>query len=173
MRVNPAKLQFATFVLAVVGVGISTIFIVAAWGFLRQAVLTVQPGPAVAVRLLDRPASEPHCPGQYITYGVVLDPIRHPIAVRLAVTMWSEDEQRTAVVEHLGKERVVLYTEDETVETVDRFFIPRKDRNGRPVKPGTYELRMGAVVEGAAPAIVALPFTILPSCPIYKGDPDA
>lgn len=165
MRLDLNKMILAIFILAILGVGISVSFIIAAWGFLTKAVIETQPSPALQVDLLERPATEPHCPGEYVNYGVVIKPLRWPVAARLVVTLYNLNEGNTAVPQVLGDERVVVYTSPARVTAIDRYFVPtHSPRSGKPITPGDYEIRFAAVVEGASPSVASLPFVIPPNC---------
>jgi hypothetical protein len=164
MKVTSERIQLAILALAVIGVGISIMFIVFAYDFMRRAVISTEPSQAVRVTLVRSPESGPYCPGEYVNFGVRIKPLRWPIATRVAVTLWDRDKERTAVTEKLGGERVLIYTDGSTVTTVDSFYIPRLDRAGDPMAPGRYEVRLAAIVEGASAAVVTMPFVIPGSC---------
>lgn len=164
MKVSLERMLLAILLLAVIGVGTVFILAGAAWNFLHKTTIGTSPTPAILLELEREFEDLPYCPGEWIDFGVNIDPLRLPLVGRVVTTLWDRDHNRTAIGQKFGEERVFIYRNGESVHTPDRYYVPYTDRYGDPILPGQYEIRMGIVAEGASPAVVGLPFTIPKTC---------
>lgn len=164
MKLTIDKILLVILVLAITGVG--SIFIIAGgvWNFLHNTVIRTEPTSAILLELEQEFEDLPYCPGEWIEFGVNIDPLRLPFVGRVIVTLWDRDNNRTAIGQKFGEEQVFIYRNGESIHNPDRYYVPYIDRFGDPILAGQYEIRMGIVAEGASPAVVGLPFTIPNTC---------
>lgn len=164
MKFSLERMLLVIMVLAVIGVG--SVFILAggAWSFLNKAVIGTEPTPGLLLTLEQNYEDLPYCPGEWIEFGVNVDPLRLPFVGHVVTTLWDRDNSRTAVADERGGQEDVIYQSGEFVQNPDSYYVPHTDRFGDPIAPGRYEIRMGIVSEGASPAVVGLPFTIPTTC---------
>ncbi len=164
MKFSLERMLLAILILAIISVG--SLFIIAggAWSFLHKAVIRTEPTPALLLELERNSENLPYCPGDWIQFDVEIDPLRLPFIGYVVMTLWDSDNNRTAVTQQRAGQQSFIYRSGEFIHNPDRYYVPDTDRFGDPLLPGQYEIRMGFVVEGAAPAVVGLPFTIPSTC---------
>lgn len=164
MKLSLERILLVIMVLAVIGVG--SVFILAggAWNFLHNTVIGTEPTPAILLNLDRDPEDLPYCPGEWIEFGLDIDPLRLPFIGHTVITLWDRDHTRTAVANKRSQQEDVIYRSGEAIRYSDRYYVPYTDRFGDPILSGRYEIRVGLVAEGASPAVVGLPFTIPTTC---------
>lgn len=164
MKFSLERMLLAILLLAIISVG--SLFIIAggAWNFLHKAVIRTEPTPAILLELEQDPEDLPYCPGEWIEFGVKIDPLRLPFVGHVVMTLWDRDHNRTAVAQDRDEEQDFIYRNGESISNPYRYYVPDMDRFGAPIASGRYEIRVGIIAEGAAPAVVGLPFTIPTTC---------
>lgn len=164
MKVSLERILLTILILAVIGVGTVFILAGATWNFLHKATIGTEPTPAILLKLEREFEDLPYCPGEWIEFGMDIDPLRLPFIGHAVMTLWDRDHTRTAIAHKRSEQEDVIYRNGEAIRIPGRFYVPYTDRYGDPILAGQYEIRLGLVAEGASPAVVGLPFTIPKTC---------
>lgn len=164
MKINVPKLVLGNFVMSILA--LSTMLGTALGGylFIRDIVDNSFPREAALVELRSVPPAEPLCPGDKLEYIFGVQQLRSPIIARIVRTVVSLNEERTVLPGRNGDVELRIWRRLDGFEQAESYDLPMVDKWGQPLKPGSYELRVGVVTEGSAPSVVSLAFRIRP-CP--------